>query len=351
MRLYILFQLYFLPVIAQNCYIGSYRASQGPWNGCAGYKTCEEGNYCIEGRKFSCPPKTFGGRSGLTTAECSGDCPPGHYCPAGTINPLPCGNSSYYCPKASSRPLPIPIGYYGTGNTDFKLFSEIAICPKGSYCTEGYRYPCLPGYWGDSEGLSSSECSGECPAGWYCPSGTAAALSHPCLLSPTMFCPKGSSRQFNVNVGYYAIESHIDEGGGYGSEAICPAGSYCLNGVRTLCPGGRFGAIQQMTQATCSGVCKAGWYCPPGSTSSTQEPCGDSDVYCPEGSQEPIKVPAGYYTVGEKAELSTGVQTSPIDALTNFNGEVDGDNFHKLNKLTIDQCQPGYYCAADGTYL
>jgi hypothetical protein len=317
---------------AQNCYIGSYKTPNGPWNDCAGYTTCETGSYCLKGAKLPCPPGTYGGDAGLASAQCSGPCPPGFYCPLGAKAPIPCGNTSLYCPAESASPKPIPVGYYGAGSTDFKLFESIVKCPKGSYCFEGHRYACLAGHWGDSEGLSTEVCSGECPVGYFCPTGTAVAKSHPCLSSSSTYCPVGSARPVAVDEGYYATDSHVSEGAGFGLEAICPAGSFCLQGVRRPCPSGRFGATQQMMNASCTGVCRAGWYCPAGSTSTTQTPCGDSDVYCPEGSPQPLSVAVGHYTVGEEEEA----------------GEPEDDNFHQLNKLAMMKCTPGYYCAADG---
>lgn len=237
-----------------------------------------------------------------------------------------------YCPLGSAVPLPIPSGHYGTGSSNSKLFSEVQKCPKGSYCVEGRRHACHSGYFGNSEGLFTETCSGPCPAGWFCPAGSTSAKDRPCEVSPAIFCPERSSHQRSVNLGFYATDSRHDEGGGYGAEAICPSGSYCQGGVRHLCPGGRFGSFQQMTNASCSGVCKAGWYCPEGSISSTQNPCGYNDNYCPEGSAAPVQVRLGHYTIGEEEE----------------HGEHPGDNHDALNKLAMEECGPGYYCAADG---
>lgn len=261
-------------------------------------------------------------------------CPAGYYCPEGTADPIPCGNTSLYCPTGSATPSSIPSGYYGAGSSDVKLFSRIIKCPKGYFCREGGRHPCLAGYYGDVEGLSAESCVGQCPAGWFCPTGTAEPFSHPCTLSPNIYCPVGSSRQLNVDEGYYSMDSRYEEGGGFGSQALCPSGSFCQSGVRKLCPGGRYGATKQMTNESCTGVCKAGWYCPEGSISDTQRPCGRSDVYCPQGSAYPTSVAIGHFTIGEEEEY----------------GQPDGDNFQALNKLAEEQCGPGYYCAADGNF-
>jgi len=85
---------------------------------------------------------------------------------------------------------------------------------------------------------------------------------------------------------------------------ICPAGTYTVLGNATSCipcDGGLYGAYAGMAQAQCSGSCNPGYYCPPGSTSATQNPCGDANVYCPVastvGASAPIAVSSGYYSV------------------------------------------------------
>jgi hypothetical protein len=80
--------------------------------------------------------------------------------------------------------------------------------------------------------------------------------------------------------------------------APCPAGSYCVGGVRTLCPGGRFGNATSMTLPACTGPCSAGYYCPPGAISRDQFQCGASAVYCPVGSETPSQALPGEYTTG-----------------------------------------------------
>lgn len=63
------------------------------------------------------------------------------------------------------------------------------------------------------------------------------------------------------------------------------------------CVAGRYGEKMQLSNVTCSGLCEKGFYCPAGSTSRTQNPCGDSSLYCPEGSPKPVAVSRGYYSI------------------------------------------------------
>jgi hypothetical protein len=70
----------------------------------------------------------------------------------------------------------------------------------------------------------------------------------------------------------------------------------CGLGVAYPCPAGRYGSTSGQASADCSGYCAEGYYCPEGSTVSTQSPCGGPDVFCPPGMQSPLPVSIGYYT-------------------------------------------------------
>ena len=250
-------------ILSDSCYDGSYVNPKGPWGKCSGFTTCEKGTFCINGIKESCPAGTYGETDGLTSNVCSGLCPAGYFCPEGSVSPTPCGNSSQYCPEGSSQPRPIPSGYFGIGK-DRNLHFDIIICPKGTYCMDGFKHVCQPGSYGDTVGLSTESCSAPCPAGYYCPTGSSDARAHPCSSSPEFYCPEGSSRELRGKYGYYSIDYHHKDGAGYGEQELCPKGSYCVDGVRHLCPAGHYGAMQQMTNQSCSGLCRPGWYCPAG---------------------------------------------------------------------------------------
>ena len=61
----------------------------------------------------------------------------------------------------------------------------------------------------------------------------------------------------------------------YGYCASCPVGTYSLANAAscTACGGGRYGSSPRLGSPSCSGVCSAGYYCPPGSVSATQSVC------------------------------------------------------------------------------
>mmetsp|Transcript_6735 Transcript_6735/g.11070 ORF Transcript_6735/g.11070 Transcript_6735/m.11070 type:complete len:1107 (+) Transcript_6735:128-3448(+) len=318
-----------------DCYEGSYRHKDSPWReGCPGFRLCEKGYYCSAVVKKKCPKGVYGDSVGLQTSQCSGTCPPGYYCPIGTISPVSnkCG-VGYFCPAGSEYPTLIPEGYVGKG-ADEETFDSIDICPTGSYCQKGVQVPCPGGTYGDITGLSTAECSGKCPMGWYCPLGTIGSHSHPCSNSPTLYCPEGSPSPIDTSLGYYAVESSYTTGGGYGAEIICPPGSYCIGGVRHLCPGGRYGTIPQSTKPECDGPCVVGWYCPPGSIIATEHACGLPNVYCPASSEKPTTVTVGYYTTGSNEDLA--------------HVDVDNENYLGLTRGYQKICEAGYYCTGDG---
>lgn len=103
-----------------------------------------------------------------------------------------------FCPLGSAGPMRAAAGYYTVGPSD--LFWEAGnytvqavrqvhasvltensaasrrwaerICPRGHYCVGGVKYICPAGRFGQFFGESTANCTGPCPAGFYCPEGT-----------------------------------------------------------------------------------------------------------------------------------------------------------------------------------
>ena len=118
-----------------------------------------------------------------------------------------------------------------------------------------------------------------CGSGYICPAGTGPLTAANQCDVPTLYCPAGALFQLFVGVGYYALATRQ---GYYYDKAPCPVGSYCLGGVARPCPSGTFGNASLLTSSDCSGQCSAGYYCLPGSTSSTAAACSTSaGFYCP----------------------------------------------------------------------
>jgi hypothetical protein len=69
-------------------------------------------------------------------------------------------------------------------------------------------------------------------------------------------------------------------------------------------------------------------YCPEGTLSPHQFPCGNSSVYCPEGSPAPLLATRGYFTTSDEPSSATALRTL------------------NRNQLRTSQslCPSGHYC-------
>lgn len=174
-----------------------------------------------------------------------------------------------------------------------------------------------------------------CPKGFYCPvTAPDKNLTVPCGNSAIQYCPESSSQPLPTAQGFFAAGfvypqvtpsspgSNTLQVGGFTAQVKCPRGSYCIDGIKTLCPAGRYGGSTGNTNASCSGLCTAGFFCPEGSTVSTQNPCGvDATVFCPAGSAAPTRVLRSYYTNGHGPGMISDIQEvrlSNVDATTKF---------------------------------
>jgi hypothetical protein len=157
---------------------------------------CAAGFYCIAGASTSTP------QDGST-----GDiCPTGNYCPAGTSVPSP-------CPIGTIRTTPggqnvsscedCPSGYQCTGEG---LEEPSGQCPPGYFCPSGTVHTpqaCPAGsYRNETLGRSEADCF-ICPLGYYCPSATVIPLSCP----QAFYCPVGSLQPVSCPKGFYCVGS------------------------------------------------------------------------------------------------------------------------------------------------
>mmetsp|Transcript_19575 Transcript_19575/g.32190 ORF Transcript_19575/g.32190 Transcript_19575/m.32190 type:complete len:581 (-) Transcript_19575:642-2384(-) len=262
-----------------------------------------------------CSAGRFGRSPGQTSRECSGPCEAGYFCQAGETTPRgnKCGGYEYFCPVGSSMRQLVSTGYYTAGGDPMTRTSQV-ICPPGHYCSGGRKYICPAGRYAFVNGSSTSDCQGACPLGYYCPKGSIKPLK----------CPPGT----------YGSEKELSTPACSGK---CNTGHYCpedvinTNAEQIQCPAGRFGEKQGLISALCThicdttsgkcvdsaSVCPPGYYCPLGTKSRHENPCGGSDVFCPLGSETPQQVSEGYYTVG-------------------------GDSDNTRTSETI--CEKGFYC-------
>ncbi|TYZ58639.1 hypothetical protein PybrP1_009226 [[Pythium] brassicae (nom. inval.)] len=320
---------------------------------------CERGFYCQAGVRSPCPGGRYGSSSKETSSTCSGACAAGYYCPLASTNSAMrvCGNANVFCPAGSAVPTPVLPGYYSTrssltgsqqllsgagvalryaalhANVNEEVRDAQAQCEAGYFCVGGRKFICPGGRYGDRVG----ETSPFCQRGYYCPPGSISPTQRECGGSDVI-CYTGSPLPVAVASGYYSV------GGSNATrvhQLVCEPGYFCLGGVKYQCPEGTFGATSGLRDATCSGLCAAGYYCPSyprlPSVRATQLECGSSTVYCPVGTgNRPMAVRRGFYTVGAG------------------DGSGDAKNTTRTGQTV---CPKGFYCrrgvmirCPDGTY-
>jgi len=150
---------------------------------CSAQLLCEPGYWCRDGIKYQCPAGRFGWARGSSSPDCGGICAAGYRCPGHpgtpslTAKPLECAPaeaadpSSYYCPAGSAHaPKQATAGHCTVGGGEGnRTRTNQVLCEVGWWCRGGVKAPCPVGTYGRTRGLTTSRCSGVCPAGFACP--------------------------------------------------------------------------------------------------------------------------------------------------------------------------------------
>jgi hypothetical protein len=80
----------------------------------SGQVICPKGSYCVNSISILCPPGRFGNIEAQGLKMCTGGCPAAHYCPPGTVEPIPCPFNTYStglmatctsCPAPRTTPM------------------------------------------------------------------------------------------------------------------------------------------------------------------------------------------------------------------------------------------------------
>lgn len=298
---------------------------------------CPKGSFCRgdDGFAVLCPGGTYGDAEGLKHPQCAGACAEGFYCLRGSTSATQnqCGGSHVYCPRGSSKPQPVTTGFYSVGSLSIPSHAqkpEDALtrstqrrCEPGHYCINGERFPCPASTFGDTFELTSSRCAGKCRPGFYCPERSIVGSAVPCG-SSDLYCPEGSAEPTKADQGYCTTsgtEDNADNAMTRSAQRQAEPGEFAWRGACFPCPAGTFGVLSGEVSPRCAGTCSRGYYCPPGSTSPTQNECGGADKYCPEGLGGPLEVHIGHYT---------STDGTVVDTMTNSN-------------INNNQCPPGMY--------
>ena len=130
--------------------------------------------------------------------------------------------------------LPGPLGHYVSDPDQ----DGVAQNGAGNY-DRNYPIPCLPVKFGNSYSVkyqSTSDCTGNCPAGYNCPEGTI----EPVTCNAGTYCPKRSAVETPCPAGTYNPNS---TGTSEEDCSICGIGRFCTAGSKTetACPKGSFG--------------------------------------------------------------------------------------------------------------
>ena len=290
-----------------------------------------------------CPVGFFCPR-GIGEVDENNLCPPAHFCPEGSITPMPCPPGTYqgskgssqceqcprgfFCPANSSSPQDCPMGSFCPIGTEF---AEKYLCPNGTFsnrtniATEAECRACLPGHYCDRKGLSYP--SGICSEGFYCVSG-----------SSTPAPVDGQNDGYTCNVFDCLLKNKEMILNSSVTGDICPAGHYCPAGsvFPRPCPSSTFRNVSFGTSTKDCFPCPPGYLCPKNATDVPVKSCPPG-YFCPEGLAfvgEDQYCPAGH-------RCPSGT-VSPIPcSFAEFQSSK--------GQSVCDECIAGYYCGEMAT--
>ena len=205
------------------------------------------------------------------------------------------------------------------------------VCPRGTYSgTPGSAScsRCASGYYGDTEGLNVSTCSGPCRNGADCNSVSGPAAGLPAAVPAPgggaqiingTYSPSPSistSQTSTTSPSRSPLRSHtssvstspstcasVSQTGSITS-SVSPSSTHCISSSQTVsittsalsnkvgyyrpqafgpaypCPAGTYGATTQLVTSACTAPCPAGYFCPQGTYNYTFFPCPAGTCKC-----------------------------------------------------------------------
>ena len=350
---------------------------------------CKPSHYCPAGafEPIPCPEGTYNPlEGGAQLTDCM-SCPAGSECVSGDPNPIPCP-PGHYCP-VDSVSIPCPVGTYRdevSGHTPSDCFScpagyfcdDTAIanftsfpCPAGHFCLERTEKPilCPPGTSRNTSGGASVDDCSLCLEGYFCPprycqpeieelqTNVSFVMNISDFESSGFFFASGFGDTYNftetsselnntcdyenINVtcpemctcdSTLSVDSHIHG-------ISCRAGYYCPAGSteELLCPGGHI----CLSRAGVPIPCRAGYFCSPGSEVET---ICEYPIYCSEETSDPLLCSAGYIA-RNVSESNDTLRTS----LDNSCIECQAGTF-STDGVACQVCPEGFYCPRATSY-
>ena len=209
------------------------------------------------------------------------------------------GNDCYPCSSSCGDAFSCPLG--SSANVTGDQGSSCALCKAGNFGAPSQLQ------------YTTETCAGPCPAGQACFSQAKPVLissTVPVNCEPGTFSAGGATACELCDAGYFCR-----------GRSVSATGKADATAMDTPCGPGRYGNAGA-TNDMCSGECRAGYFCPAGSSSSTANMCGRrlNGVFCPPGSSEAQLVPDGKLAIGG------------VDSRT---------------RTDIADCPPGAFCVGD----
>ena len=316
---------------------------------------CDPGSYCFRGRKYFCPPGSFGETIGAANmSEGCQNCTAGTYqiargqtfcteCAAGLYSDTPaqttrqgckdCENLGYFCPKGSQFPTQFP-------------------CPNGTFSDQPKATRCHTCPAGRYQDNAPAEACKRCHAGRFLTDQGSAPVLHD-ELDDCAICGTNTyqNTEGQSNCKGCPLDSILQDPGTMADKH--KEQSQC---VRSCTPG-----KYAVSVGPCK-LCEPGWRCDGGPSNRIQCPAG---FYCAGSSIAPdiqdltlnifACTPGRYGTHPGQSNASHGCQDCPAGRFQPVEGQISCDQTcprgkfgNKVGQRTeVGACQPcprGYKC-------
>lgn len=320
---------------------------------------CNEQDYCPRGSypgQYPCPIGTYGGNmTGKTDVSQCVVCPPGHFCPEGSLGPTraPKGTyqpnqgvgdlrAMYLCPPGFYCPLEAMVSYKGLP------------CQEGYYCPAGssnaQQEPCPAGTWSDRKGLHDKLHCLACPKGWQCDTAATSKNGRMTQCPVNHYCPEGTSLGESVKCPSGTYNS--DQMGKSLDDCIpCEPGTYCLAGAgKTPCAKGHY--CPEYTNSSTEYPCPAGTFRDTTGAAHVLDckPCGVG-YQCAAGSEARVACPAGTYNnFTNKAETCSKCPAGYSCTSANVHPQpCTAGHYSAAGASVCTFCKTGHYCPYKAT--
>ena len=163
--------------------------------------------------------------------------------------PFPCSSGLYgESQSVAAQSTPQCSGLCPAGRKCARATAIPSICEEGTFCELGSSLatPCPAATYGQGTGLKSKAQCKTCPAGYFCPAGTAASDL------PQLSCPAGSKCPAGSQASIECEASTYQDKPGQATCLLCPIGSFCPVGTSDPTPYGYVRRLNHFSAAFCT---------------------------------------------------------------------------------------------------